>query len=133
MAIFAGWDLDGFDIAFPHIDAKVVTPKDLAGMFRQSDASLVLSLTNLSLMPLEVMACGSPLVINRGPNNEWLIDESMAWFCDLTVESIVEALLAALDGGPQVEARRQRGIEVSRATSWDREFERFSGYLKGFG
>lgn len=128
--ILAGWDLDGYKLPFPHLDGKVLPPAELADLFSQCDAALVLSTTNLSLMPLEIMACGCPLVINRGANNEWQVDESLARFCDLTVESMVEALLEVLDGGAAVEARRGKALDYSRGTSWDREFEKIDGYLR---
>ncbi len=131
-ALLAGWNLDYFDIPFPHVDAGVVPPARLADMISQSEASLVLSLTNLSLMPLEVLSCDCPLVVNRGPNNEWLIDESVSWYCDLTVDSITETLMKVLDGGPEVEARRRKGLELSRSTSWDNEFRKFSSYLEAY-
>ncbi len=127
--LFAGWDLDGYKIPFPHVDAKVVTPAALADMFRKSDAALVLSTTNLSLMPLEILSTGCPLIINRGANNEWLIDESVATVCDLTVEGIAEATLAALAGGAEIKAKRENGLAFSRNTDWDREAEKLNGYL----
>jgi glycosyltransferase involved in cell wall biosynthesis len=129
-AHLAGWDLDGYQLSFPHLDAKILTPTELAESFRHSDVALVLSTTNLSLMPLEILACGCPLVINHGPNNDWLVDEATAWQCDLTVESIAETLGVVLDGGPEVEARRARGLALSQSTSWDREFEKFDAYLR---
>lgn len=129
-AVLAGSDIEGYRLAFPHTNEKVVSPERLAELFNDCDAALVLSLTNLSLMPLEIMACGCPLVINRGANNEWLIDETAAWLCDLTVESIADTLNTVLDGGPEVEARRARGLALSQATSWDVEFRKLSDYLK---
>jgi len=131
-ALLAGWDLELYDLPFPYVDAKVVSPAKLADMLSQSDAALVLSLTNLSLMPLESLSSGCPLVINEGPNNDWLIDESVSWFCDLSVDSIAETLMTVLDGGPEVEKRRQKGLELAKSTSWDNEFKKFSSYLEAY-
>ncbi|MCT8972028.1 hypothetical protein [Microbaculum marinisediminis] len=131
-ALLAGWDLDFYDIPFPHVDAGVVPPAKLADMIGQADAALVLSLTNLSLMPLEVLSCDCPLVVNRGANNEWLIDESVSWHCDLTVDSIAETLMTVLDGGAEVDARRKKGLDLSQSTSWDNEFKKFSSFLEAY-
>jgi len=130
--LLAGADLGKYDIPFPHEDAGVVSPAKLADMLSQSDAALVLSLTNLSLMPLEAMACDSSLVINRGPNNEWLMSEEIAWFCDLDVDSIAGTLMTVLDGGPEVEARRRKGFDLAQATSWDDQFRQFSAFLEAY-
>ena len=129
-AILAGWDLDNYEIPFPHLDAKVLSPKGLADMFTQCEAALVLSTTNLSLMPLEAMSSGCPLVINRGENNEWLVDDSVATFCDLTVDSIVDGLMTALDGGPEIEAKREKALALAASTSWDKEVDKFDSYLR---
>jgi glycosyltransferase involved in cell wall biosynthesis len=131
-ALLAGWDLELYDLPFPYVDAKVVSPAKLADMLSQSDAALVLSLTNLSLMPLEALSSGCPLVINDGPNNDWLMDESVSWYCDLNVDSIAETLMTVLDGGPEVEARRQKGLDLAKSTSWDEEFKKFSSYLEAY-
>lgn len=129
-AILAGWDLDNYEIPFPHLDAKVLSPSGLADMFTQCEAALVLSTTNMSLMPLEAMSSGCPLVINRGENNEWLVDESLATFCDLTVDSITDSLLKVLKGGRTIEAKRKKALKVSASTSWDKEVAKFDSYLR---
>lgn len=51
-----------------------VPPSKLGDIYRSTDLAFVLSATNCSLLPLEVLACGTPVVINEGPNNSWITD-----------------------------------------------------------
>lgn len=46
--------------------------------------------------------------------------------------SIAETLIKVLDGGPEVEARRQTGLEIAASTNWDNEFKKFSSYLEAY-
>jgi O-antigen biosynthesis protein len=47
---------------FAHTDLGVLDPVRLADLYRSATVGLVLSLTNPSLIPLEMMACGLPCV-----------------------------------------------------------------------
>lgn len=51
---------------------NTVHPNQLGNIYRSTNAVLVLGATNCSLLPLEIAACGTPVIINRGENNEWL-------------------------------------------------------------
>ncbi|WP_291556609.1 glycosyltransferase family 4 protein [Comamonas sp. SCN 65-56] len=95
--ILAGWDVDDYHIPFPHLATGVISPKELADVFSQCDAALVLSLTNLSLMPLELMAAGCAVVSNRGECVEWLLNDEVALLTDPTPEALTEALSRLLE------------------------------------
>ena len=57
--VFAGWDVSGYEIPFKHRNLGIVTPQVLADSYAICDMCLVISNTNLSLVPFEVMACNS--------------------------------------------------------------------------
>jgi glycosyltransferase involved in cell wall biosynthesis len=50
------------DARFPHVDLGTQSPEDLARTYASATVGLVLSLTNPSLLPQEMMACGLPCV-----------------------------------------------------------------------
>jgi glycosyltransferase involved in cell wall biosynthesis len=52
----------GLRASFPYRDAGVLDASDLAGLYAQATVGMVLSLTNPSLVNLEMMACGLPCV-----------------------------------------------------------------------
>lgn len=120
--VLAGWDASHYRIPFPHLDAGVVTPARLAELYSQCDAGLVLSLTNLSLLPLELMACGCPVVSNRGANVEWqLRHEDNALLADPTPDALADALVRLLEDEPLRERLRANGLAFARATDWSAE------------
>ncbi|MER9335543.1 glycosyltransferase family 4 protein [Mesorhizobium sp. M0293] len=131
--IFAGWDVSGYEIPFHHLNAGTVAVPNLPDLYSQCDVGLILSSTNLSLLPLEMAACGCPLVINRGPNATWLLPEEEAFYCELDVESIVEALMAALKNPEDMAERAALALERSKSSSWKAEAEKISAFLREIG
>jgi len=66
---FIGWDVSEYDIPFPHKNLGILDPEELSELYNKSAASLVMSLTNMSLLPLELLSSGCIPVVNDGPNN----------------------------------------------------------------
>jgi glycosyltransferase involved in cell wall biosynthesis len=123
--ILAGWDVRDNHIPFPHLSAGVITPEELADVFSQCDAALVMSLTNLSLMPLEVMAAGCAVVSNRGECVEWLLNHEVALLADPTVEALAAALCYLLENDTARLALASRGQEFARQQHWQDSAEAF--------
>lgn len=66
---FIGWDVSEFDIPFPHKNLGILDPHELNELYNRCSASLVMSLTNMSLLPLELLSSGCIPVVNEGENN----------------------------------------------------------------
>lgn len=128
--ILAGWDTSEFKVPFPHLNAGVVSLDQLPGLYSQCDVALVLSFTNLSLLPLEVMACGCPVVSNRGPNTEWLLaDGENALLCDPTPQGIADTLERLLTDETLRQQIIQSGLRFAQTTDWPAEGKRVANYL----
>lgn len=128
--VFAGWDVSAFHIPFPHRNAGVVPHAALAEIYAGCDVALVLSLTNLSLLPIELMACGCPVVSNRGPNVEWqLRDGDNALLADATPQALSDALLRVLREPTLRRSLRDNGRRFAASADWAQEGERVAGYL----
>lgn len=123
--ILAGWDVGEYHIPFPHLATGVITPEELADVFSQCDAALVMSLTNLSLMPLEVMAAGCAVVSNRGECVEWLLNDEVALLTDPTVEALSAALCHLLEDDAARKALASRGQEFARQQHWQASAQAF--------
>ena len=132
-AVFAGGDLSKFDIPFDHVSEGVVDVNRLAELFNQCDAALVLSLTNLSLLPLEIMACGTPVVSNSGPWVEWLLNDTNAFLADPTVPTLADALQRALTDERAHGRIRAAGLELANSTTWEEEADRMAGIFASMG
>ncbi|WP_163266349.1 glycosyltransferase family 4 protein [Chelativorans alearense] len=127
--IFAGWDVSGFEIPFHHLNAGTVPVEHLPDLYSQCDVALILSSTNLSLLPLEVAACGCPVVINKGPQSSWLLSEEEAAYCDMSVEGIVGALTDVLENPEKAASLVEAGLARAGASAWSREADRLAAFL----
>ena len=121
-----GWDVSDYDIPFPYENRGIVSPVELSSIYHDSQACLVLSLTNASLLPLELLAAGCVPVMNDGENNRLVIGENS----DIvyTLDSPIE-LAKGLDevvSDPDIEARCQRISKSAESSSWDASYEKFA-------
>lgn len=128
--LLAGWNVADHRIPFPHTNAGMVALDQLADLYSQCDLALVISFTNLSLLPLELMACGCPVVSNTGANVEWLLDDSNAALAEPTVEALSGALVDLLEHPERLARLRQAALAFARATSWEREGERLVAHIE---
>jgi glycosyltransferase involved in cell wall biosynthesis len=124
--VLAGWDTAGYHIPFPHLGCGTVALDDLPDLYSQCDVALVVSLTNASLLPLELMACGCAVVSNRGPNVEWLINDSVAVLAEASPEGLADAVCGLLEDDEQRALLSSRAEAFARSHTWDmvaRDFE----------
>jgi O-antigen biosynthesis protein len=119
--VMAGWDVRNYDIPFPVEHVRLVDLKDLPALYGSCNVALVLSCSNLSLLPLELMACGVPVVSNRAPYTEWLLNDSNAVLAEATIEGLATAIVDLLKTPARADALRQAGIAFVYQTSWERE------------
>lgn len=70
----AGWDVSEYDIPFPYNNLKTLDTGELNALYNQCAAGLVMSLTNMSLLPLELLSSGTIPVVNDGENNRLVSD-----------------------------------------------------------
>ena len=122
--VFAGGDVSKYDIPFKHKSAGIVRPVDLADFYSQCDISLVMSLTNLSLLPLEVMACGGVIATQDSEANSCIINEQNAIIIDSDPEHIADTLADYLVNPEKTQEIRANGIRLALQTDWGRETEK---------
>jgi glycosyltransferase involved in cell wall biosynthesis len=127
--VFAGWDLSNYKIPFRHKSLGTLREEQLPGVYAQVDIALVISATNLSLLPVDLMASGVPIVSNSGPNVEWLLNESNAYLCELDPESIVSTLLLGLDNKVDTRRRVEKAKKDISEISWSSEAQRATKFL----
>ncbi|MDD3137459.1 MAG: glycosyltransferase [Lachnospiraceae bacterium] len=130
--IFAGWDVSDYVIPFKHQNLGVVKLENLSKLYAQCDLCLVISNTNLSLLPLEVMASNSVAVCSKGANSRWLVNEENAVLVDYDPVDIVNTLEYYLKNPEKLEDIRKKGLEFAQSTSWITEAEKVrSALVKG--
>lgn len=119
--VLAGWDVSGYELPFKHLNCGVLSLGELPDLYSHCDAALVLSFTNASLLPPELMACGCVVVSNTGPNNEWLLDKDSAVLARPTIPDTVDALEKVLKDGALRARLVRNGFASANSTSWEHE------------
>ena len=128
--IFAGWDLSDYDIPFPHKSLGLLNLDKLPTLYSQCDVALVLSLTNVSLLPLELMACKIPIVSNNGPNTEWLLNDQICVLADLDIYKLKVALFKILDEVKFTKNLTDKAYVYAQSTDWHNEAIKLKNYLE---
>ena len=119
--IFAGWDVSNYEIPFTHRNSGSVKLEELSDLYAQCDMCLVMSTTNLSLLPLEIMASNSVVVCSAGENNEWMLNEENAILVSYDPVEIANTLEYYLRHKDKLEEKRQAGLEFVEKTDWELE------------
>jgi len=118
--------------SFPFVDHGFLPPAELAALYRQCSAGLVLSLTNLSLLPAELLACGCIPLMNDAENTRVSCDSPYARFCGPTPTRIADALGGLVEDPPTAEQRREAARSV-QSQSWDDVGDQVeAGFRRGF-
>lgn len=107
------------DLPYPHVMHGVLTPAQLGELYRESDIGVVFSTTNYSLIPLEMMACGLPLVELDVPSTRAVFTDEVATLVRPDPTSIAQTI-ADLWANP---AKRARQIEAGFAFTRDLDWE----------
>ena len=127
--VFAGWNVKGYDIPFRHIGYDSVPITQLPGIYSRCDVALILSGTNLSLLPLEVAACGCPLVLNNDPHSNWLLSKDEANYCDMSVESISDTIINVLRDPASARKKADAAFDRSQRANWKHEADKVAGFI----
>lgn len=122
--ILAGQDLRGAALPFPYENPGNVQVADLNAVYNRCATALVLSLSNLSLLPLELLSAGVIPVLNDGDNNTMVSRNPFIEYTEPTPRALADRILAALDRPDQAEHARRAAASVE-ATSWEEAGERF--------
>jgi glycosyltransferase involved in cell wall biosynthesis len=128
--LLAGDDQLNAHIPFRHKCFGSLPLSRLAQLYSRCDAALVLSFTNLSLLPLELMACGCPVVSNTGPNVEWLLNAENCVLAEPSVESLSDALVGLLTDAGRRHELSQKGLRFARHTDWAEEAGKVAAILE---
>lgn len=104
--------------AFACIDHGRITPAQLAAIYNRCRAGLSLSLTNVALVPHEMLACGCIPVVNDGPQNRIVLANDFVHYATLTPHALAEAMCAVFET-PEFEPLASAAAASVGSSSWD--------------
>lgn len=131
--VFAGGNLERQKFAFPYQICGKLKVSELGALYNSCDAALVLSMTNLSLLPLELMACGTPVVSNTGPWAEWQLNSDNAKLAEPSPQALAEALAAVITNPAEWERLHLAGLNTVAESSWNAETVKVADALRSHG
>jgi glycosyltransferase involved in cell wall biosynthesis len=105
---------------FPHENLGIVSPDELARRYNEATVGLCLSLTNYSLIPQEMMACGLPCVDLAGRSPEAAFGrDGPAELAEPDPIALADAIEALLDDEQRWRRRSEAGLAFVADASWD--------------
>jgi len=117
----------GFEVT---LLGSVPLPK-LGELYRSCDLGLALSGTNLSYLPVELMACGVPVVTNSGPQVNWYCENGVN---SLVVQPFPTSILTAIEKIITSSELRKvlisGGLKSSLQTDWANEASRIQNFIE---
>lgn len=119
------------DMPFPYEHMGVAAPEQLSWMFSEATVGLCLSLTNYSLIPQEMLACGLPCVDLQGASAESVFGRDgpveLSPFDPLALADHMERML---EDRELWEHRSRAGIDFVAERSWDRATDQVEAALR---
>lgn len=116
--VMAGQDVRGLKVGFHYVNAGNLQVGELNSLYNQCAAGLVLSLSNMSLLPLELLSAGAIPVVNDAENNRLVTDNPFIAYAPPIPRALADRLLEIVDRPNAPEYARQAAESVS-AASWD--------------
>ena len=122
--ILAGQDVRRLRIPYPHENPGNLQVSQLNAVYNRCAAGLVLSLTNMSLLPLELLSAGVIPVVNDAPNNRLVSDNPFIEYTDPSPRALADRLIAIVDRADQADHAAEAAASVG-TTTWTRSGEQF--------
>jgi glycosyltransferase involved in cell wall biosynthesis len=117
--------------AFPYEHLGVLSTRQLARLYSEATAGLCLSLTNFSLMPKEMLACGLPCVELAGVSAESIFGADGALdLAPLDPGAIADSLERLLTDRERWQRRSQEGLEFVKSHTWEQATDEVEAGLR---
>lgn len=119
-----GWDVSEYDIPFPYENLKTLEISQLNALYNRCAAALVLSFTNMSLLPLELLGGGAIPIVNDGPNNMLVSNNPHIAYSANDPTSLANKL-SEIVGIENLPAYAKKASQSVKGTDWDKSGDRF--------
>lgn len=119
-----GWDVSKYKLPFKYVNHGTLKLEELNELYNKCAAGLVLSLTNMSLLPLELLSSGTIPVVNEGQNNRMVSDNPYIHYTEPDIVQIAKSLDYEVNRKDQV-SNSKKAAESVENLSWDVSGEQF--------
>jgi glycosyltransferase involved in cell wall biosynthesis len=105
---------------FPYEDLGIATKDELARLYSEATVGLCLSMTNFSLIPKEMLACGLPCVELAGVSAESIFGaDGPIELAPFEPKELADAMDRLLSDDSLWESRSRQGIDFVGSHTWD--------------
>jgi glycosyltransferase involved in cell wall biosynthesis len=104
---------------FPYDHAGLATPAQLSWLYSEATVGMCLSLTNYSLVPQEMLACGLPCVDLAGGSAESELGADAVEVADFDPVALADAMERLLLDETRWRERSEAGIAAMAGHRWD--------------
>ena len=133
IVLFGSKAKPAFAVSFPHLNLGVISPRECADLYRSSSVGLILSASNPSLIPVEMMACGCPVVDLDRENNWFDYEPGSVSLADATPEALAQAITRLLEDDHACETQVRRALQMVSQRSFERSARKIeASLLKGW-
>lgn len=109
----------------------LIGPRQLSWTYSEATVGVALSMTNASLAPLDMMACGLPCVDLAGGSSESVYgDEAGVEYSAFDPISLANAIEGLLDDSGRRLRRSQAGLDFVAGRSWEKAASQVEGLLR---
>lgn len=120
----AGWDVSEYDIPFPYVNHKTLRLSELSGLYNRCAVALVLSLTNMSLLPLELLATGTIPVVNDAENNRLVSNNPYIQYAQPSPAALAQAMSEVVTR-PDLPQYAEKASESVKGAKWEASGDKF--------
>lgn len=115
---------------FPFVDRGLVSAEELAALFSSCDVGVVLSFSNPSFVPLELMACGCAVVEIASERLEGIATHGYdAWLAEPTAPAIADGVIRLLEDDALRERLIANGRAHTRGMDWSNSARQIESIL----
>jgi glycosyltransferase involved in cell wall biosynthesis/2-polyprenyl-3-methyl-5-hydroxy-6-metoxy-1,4-benzoquinol methylase len=113
-------------LSFPYTNLGVLDQRQLAQAMRDSDVHLSFSLSNISQVPFQAMACGCAVVEAKLPSVEAMVEDGKhCLLAEPQPDAVVAALRRLIEDGELRSRIAKAGMEFVRDKTWDNSCKQF--------
>ena len=116
-------------LPFPAKILGILTPEQLMEVFNSVHILLTFSLSNISWVPFEGMACGVAVVEANVPSVRQMITEGTCLLADLDPNSVAIAISQLIDEPQLREAIATRAVQEIQQFTWQHSLQQFEQIL----
>lgn len=111
---------DGRDkrFAFPNEQLGILTPAELGRTYRDADLGVSFSTTNYSLVPLEMMACGTPVVEIDAVSARAAFPAGSVAFAGASPHAVADAMERLMDNAVARAAQKRAAFAFVSTLDW---------------